>query len=158
MPRSDLHYYEGPLSREQYLNNRLLPKINLYFNLSRKANFAFRALTFLSLVLTASIPVLIKLNIVPEIRDHVLLIISLLLILLSALGQVFAFREKYINYKRSEDQLFREYQLFAAGVQPYEGIESLKTFIENCENIILKERREITVYSTRSRIKAIEHV
>jgi hypothetical protein len=83
--------------------------------------------------------------------------------LISLEAGVFNFREKFKNYKKSEDQLTNELMLFQTGSEPYHvqlsnGEESFiyRLFVSRVESIILRERDDTVEKMTRISLENIK--
>lgn len=163
--RKDLKYYED-FQAKDYIQDRLISKIKLYFKYSRRTERAYRAILFFTLCFGALVPVLmnwdyLKNYAVGESNMGILFstICSIVVIILVSLEATFKYRERLQNYKKTEDQLTRELYLFQSGSRPYnlDGSNSDKAnfrlLVTRVESIIEQEREDTIEKATAEAIE-----
>jgi hypothetical protein len=154
--REDLKFYEY-IQPADYIRDRLIDKIRLYFKFSRRCERAYRFILFFTLFFGALVPVVLnwdyladyKIGNVTDVNTFLATSFSIIVILLLSLETTFSFRERLKNYKKTEDQLTHELYLYQSGTEPYNLSGSNKDsnfqlLVLRVESII-KEEREDTI-------------
>lgn len=155
--REDLKFYED-LQPADYIRERLIFKIKLYFKSSRRCERAYRLIVFFTLCFGALVPVVMNWNYLKDFsigNDSDLgallaTIFSIIVIILVSLETTFNFREQLRNYKKTEDQLTHELYLYQSGSEPYDQggpdheKKNFQLLVFRVESMI-KEEREDTI-------------
>ncbi len=142
------------LSKEDYIEKRLIRKINLYYDKSLNYNRKYRVILLGSLIIGSLIPIIINWNFLEQygINDVIATILSILVVIMVSIEVTFNFREQFKNYKKAEDQLTSEMYLFQTNTDPYlhEDAElNFKLLVKRVESIIAKERLDTIVKITQ---------
>lgn len=128
------------MTPEQYIQERVNDQLAWY---SKKSTFNkswhFR-LQLITLVAAALVPVISLSSSEWSVRVLVALTGSIAAI---AAGMVtlYQFRERWVDYRSTAEQLKYEKYLFLTGSKPYVNDESFLLFVSRVENIILQENR-----------------
>lgn len=138
------------ISPEEYMQDRVMYKINLYAKMSAQQKFRYQLTSVLAIICAASVPVLINL------RVHVLVptILSLVVTILVSLEKLFHFREHWRNYDAVETFLRSEQLQFQtlSGVYKEKAAkpeEAFRLFVRRIEEGIKEERNDTIEMRTR---------
>ena len=153
--REELKVYED-LQPADYLQDRLIFKIQLYFKLSRRCEKAYRFSAFSTLCFGALVPVVMNWNYLKgysighetDLGTFLATVFSIIVIILVSLETTFHFRERLQNYKKTEDQLTHELYIYQSGSEPYNLRDPIKErenfhlLVLRVEAIIREERAD----------------
>jgi hypothetical protein len=152
--RQDLKYYQQ-MTAEEYINDRVLFKIKLYYLFGKQNKRWYNLIAVLSIIAGLMVPLSLGLNL--EYSKEYATFLSLFAGgLISLEAAVFNFKEKFKSYKKTEDQLTNELILFQTNTEPYNfkspsednsGIFHL--LVSRVESAILKERDDTVEKMTR---------
>ena len=148
--RSDLKYYED-LTQKEYIEDRLIGKIRLYYKFSRRCERAYRFVVFSTLTFGALVPICLNWDYLNDTSGGegsnlgitLSTIFSIVVIILVALVTTFKWRERLQNYKKTEDELTHELFLFQSKTEPYHiqnDTNNFKLLVFRTESIIRNER------------------
>ena len=159
--RKDLKYYQQ-MTAEEYINDRVLFKIKLYYLLGKRNKSWYNLIAILSIVAGLLIPLSLSLNI-PYSKEYATFLSLLAGGLISLEAAVFNFKDKFKGYKKAEDQLTNELILFQTNTAPY-NIAHLsvdcnamfRLLVSRVESIILKERDDTVEKITRMSLEQIK--
>jgi hypothetical protein len=152
--RNDLRYYQQ-MTAEQYINDRVLFKIRLYYLFGKRNKIWYNIIAVLSIIFGLLVPLSLGLN-VKYSKEYATSFALLAGGLISLETAVFNFKEKFKSYKKTEDQLTNELILFQANAEPYysdskvqSNTDMFRLFVNRVESIILKERDDTVEKITR---------
>ena len=152
--RKDLKYYQQ-MTAEEYINDRLLYKIKLYYLFSKRNKRWYNLIAILSIVAGLLIPLSLGLNIKYS-KEYATILSLFAGALISLEAAVFNFKEKFKSYKKTEDQLTNEMILFQTNTEPYnfktpsdDSRAVFRLLVSRAESIILKERDDTVEKMTR---------
>lgn len=148
--REDLRYYEN-MQAKDYIDDRLIYKIKLYFKFSRRCERAYRFIVFFTLLFGALVPIFMNWDYLngynfgedSNLGKQLATFFSIIVIILVSFEATFKFRERLQNYKKTEDQLTHELYLFQSGTYPYElksEEDNFRLLVFRVESIIREER------------------
>ncbi len=143
------------LTVNEYIANRVLFKIRLYFKKSKFYKFWYRGLLLLTLIFGALVPVFVNWQSISGHKD-IATVFSILVIVFVSIETTFQFRETYKNYKLTEDKLTTQLHLFQTNSEPYnlnDKTENFKNFVSEIESIIALERKETIKSLTKAQVK-----
>jgi hypothetical protein len=133
------------ITAEEYIDERFNPMRGWYDKKATNTKNLYLRMRAASVVGGAIVPVLINVHI-GKIGDLFIDIltsaISLVVVVFVSLESVFHYRERWNNYRSTEQLLSNEYFKFVSGEGPYsklENREALLTFINRVEGIIQRE-------------------
>lgn len=131
---------------QEYIEDRVQFKINLYFKKARRYRFYHLFFAVIIAVSAAIVPVLINLKDDYQYVQKLATILSILVTISVALQEIFRFREHWRNYNLIDTSLRREEMLFSMSSEPYASLKTLKgkqdLFVERIEGLIEEERKE----------------
>ena len=155
--RTDLKYYRE-MSPENYINDRVLYKIKLYFLFGQRSKRWYNFIAILSVISGLLVPLFLNLDFKYS-KEYATALTLFAGALISLEATVFNFREKYKSYKKTEDQLTNELVLYQTNTDPYK-IEDPKAlfglFVSRVESIILKEREDTVEKLTRMSLEQLK--
>lgn len=134
-------YYEK-LTLKDYINDRVIEKIRLYYSLSRRNIIYYRIITIVTLLSGILAPIFYHFTLI-DIANQKLIATTLSTIVVFGVSieSLFSFRETAKNYKNAENSLVNEYYLFQAKHEPYNKADNLlEVLVFRVESLILKER------------------
>jgi hypothetical protein len=159
--RTDLKYYKQ-MSPEEYINERVINKIKIYFLFGQRNKRWYNLIAILSITAGVLVPVVLNFNI-KYAKEYATALTLLAGGLISLEAAVFNFKEKYKSYKKTEDQLTNELMLFQTSTEPYNAIVSAgnpeaiyQLFVSRVESTILKERDDTIEKVTRMSLDQIK--
>jgi hypothetical protein len=131
---------------QEYLEDRVQFKINLYFKKARSYRFYHLSFAVIIAISAAIVPILINLNDSHEYFQKLATILSVLVTISVALQEIFRFREHWRNYNFIDTSLRREEMLFSMSSEPYASLktpeEKQHLFVQRIEDLIEEERKE----------------
>ena len=152
--RKDLKYYQQ-MTAEQYINDRVLFKIKLYYLFGERNKLWYNIIAILSIVSGLMVPLFLSLNIKYS-KEYATFFTLFAGGLISLEAAVFNFKEKFKGYKKTEDQLTNELILFQTNTEPYDfksqnndSSAVFRLLVSRVESIILKERDDTIEKITR---------
>jgi len=152
--RKDLKYYQQ-MTAEEYINDRVLYKIKLYYLFGKRNKRWYNLIAILSIVAGLLIPLSLGLDIKYS-KEYATFLSLFAGGLISLEAAVFNFKEKFKSYKKTEDQLTNELILFQTNTEPYnfksqkeDSIDVFRLLVSRVESIILKERDDTVEKVTR---------
>lgn len=158
--RKDLKYYQQ-MTAEEYINDRVLFKIKLYYLFSKRNKGWYNTIAVLSIFAGLLVPLFLALNL-KHARGYATFLSLFAAALISLEAAVFNFKEKFKAYKKTEDQLTNELILFQTSTEPYnlklaeEDTKVLfRLFVSRVEAIILRERDDTVEKITRMSLEQI---
>src|SRR5215204_6023262 len=104
--RNDLKFYQH-MTPEQYINERVIKKIKIYFLFAKNNKLWFSVISILSITAGICVPLVLNFNF-RFAKEYATVLTLIAGGLISLEAGVFNFREKFKNYKKSEDQLTNE--------------------------------------------------
>src|SRR5688572_18700608 len=116
--RTDLKYYKE-MTPEEYINDRVLYKIKLYYLFGQRNKRWYHVLAVVSIISGLSIPILLNIDIKYS-KQYATALSLITGGVISLEAAVFNFKDKYKSYKKTEDQLTNELILYQANTEPYE--------------------------------------
>jgi hypothetical protein len=139
------------MQAKDYINDRLIPKIQLYFKFSQRCGKAYRFIVFFTLLFGALVPIFLNWDLLTgynigedsNLGKQFATFFSILVIILVSFEATFKFRERLQNYKKTEDQLTHELYLFQSRTDPYElksEEDNFRLLVFRVESIIREER------------------
>ena len=165
--RPDLKYYRE-LTPENYINDRVLFKIRLYFYFGKRNKRWYNLLAVISIISGLLVPLFLNLEF-PYSKQFATAFSLLAGGLVSLEAFVYNFREKFKNYKKTEDQLTNELFLYQTYTEPYKVDKILDNkhykedpgsvfslFVSRVESIILKERDDTVEKLTRMSLEQLK--
>lgn len=131
------------ISPDEYMQDRVIYKINLYDRLGDEQKWLYWGTSLVSIVLAASVPVLINLGVDVIIPT----VLSLIVTILVAVEKLFHFREHWRNYDEIAAFLRSEQLLFQTGTGDYKEKEkscelAYQRFVTRVERAICNERAD----------------
>lgn len=131
------------ISREEYMKDRVVYKINLYDKLSKEQKFRYQITSLVGIILSASVPALITVG-VPSVIPTVL---SVMVTILIAVEKLFHFREHWRNYDMLAAYLRTEQLKYQTGAGEYakkaqDAEKAYKLFVKRVERAIQDERND----------------
>jgi hypothetical protein len=159
--RKDLKYYQQ-ITAEEYINDRVLFKIKLYYFFGKRNKHWYNLIAILSIIAGLMIPLSLAVNL--EYSKEYATFLSLFTGgLISLEAAVFNFKEKFKSYKKTEDQLTNELILFQTNTEPYNSKSTsqdsnaiFRLFVSRVESIILKERDDTVEKITRMSLEQMK--
>jgi Protein of unknown function (DUF4231) len=152
--RNDLKYYQQ-MTAEDYINDRVLYKIKLYYLFGKRNKLWYNVIAILSIIAGLLIPLSLALD-VKYSKEYATFLSLFAGGLISLEAAVFNFKEKFKSYKKTEDQLTNELILFQTNTEPYnfksqkeDSIDIFRLLVSRVESIILKERDDTVEKITR---------
>lgn len=133
------------LTAEEYIDERFNPMRAWYDKKATSTKNLYLRMRATSVVGGAIVPVLINVHsnkIGDLIIDILTSAISLIVVVFVSLESVFHYRERWNNYRSTEQLLSNEYFKFVSGEGPYSNLkdrEALLKFINRVEGIIQRE-------------------
>jgi Protein of unknown function (DUF4231) len=159
--RTDLKYYQQ-MTPEQYINDRVLFKIKLYYLLGKRDKLWYNLIAIFTIISGLLVPLFLNLDFKFS-KEYATVLTLITGGLISLETVVFNFKEKFKSYKKTEDQLTNELILFQTMTEPY-NIQSptddnsalFRLFVSRVESTILKERDETVEKMTRISLEQIK--
>lgn len=152
--RNDLKYYQQ-MTAAEYINDRVLYKIKLYYLFGKRNKLWYNVIAILSIIAGLLIPLSLSLDMEYS-REYATFLSLFAGGLISLEAAVFNFKEKFKSYKKTEDQLTNELILFQTNTEPYnfksqreDSIDIFRLLVSRVESIILKERDDTIEKITR---------
>ena len=131
---------------QEYLEDRVQFKINLYFKKARRYRFYHLFFAVIIAISAAIVPVLINLKNDYYHFQELATILSVLVTISVALQEIFRFREHWRNYNLIDTSLRREEMLFSMSAEPYASLKTPEKkrhlFVQRIEGLIEEERKE----------------
>ena len=159
--RKDLKYYEE-ITTEEYINDRVLYKIKLYFLFGKRNKGWYNVIAVLAIISGLFVPLFLALD-VRYAKEYATFFSLFAGGLISLEAAVFNFKEKFKSYKKTEDQLTNELILFQTKTEPYFNESSaenskamFRLFVSRVESIILKERDDTIEKITRMSLEQMK--
>ena len=159
--RKDLKYYQQ-MTAEEYINDRVLYKIKLYYLFSKRNKLWYNVIAILSIIAGLLIPLSLALDIKYS-KEYATFLSLFAGGLISLEAAVFNFKEKFKSYKKTEDQLTNELILFQTHTEPYnfrslktDGSDPFRLLVSRAESIILKERDDTVEKMTRMSLEQMK--
>jgi len=159
--RRDLKYYQQ-ITPEEYINDRVLFKIKLYYYFGKKSKGWYNLIAILSIVSGLLVPLFLGLD-VKYAKYYATFFTLFAGGLISLEAAVFNFKEKFKSYKKTEDQLTNELILFQTNTEPYsfnlpieDNNAMFRLFVSRVESIILKERDDTVEKMTRMSLEQMK--
>jgi hypothetical protein len=159
--RRDLKFYQQ-ITAEDYINDRVLYKIKLYFLFGKRSRAWYNVIAILSIISGLLVPLFLALD-VKYAKEYATFFTLLAGCLISLEAAVFNFKEKFKSYKKTEDQLTNELILFQTNTEPYDVKSSaensnaiFRLFVSRVESIILKERDDTVEKITRMSLEQMK--
>lgn len=157
--RPDVVELNKSFSVSEYIDNRAIYKIKLYFLLSRRSERRYKLISVAVLVLSALVPVVLNSSFLGLESGRMFLasIFSFGVVALFSLESVYGFREQWKGYKTAEDEITAELNLFQLRAEPYGAgcTDPEKLLVMRVEGIILKERKD-TLEKLTARIRELD--
>lgn len=135
------------LTPEEYMEDRVIYKINLYGKLGDRHRRFYYISSFISILCAALVPVLIQRE-----NDLSAIILSLIVTILVSLEKLFHFRQHWRNYDSVESYLRREQILYQRRADVYKeksDEEAAELFVRRIEDGIKHERDETIEMRTK---------
>lgn len=135
------------ITPQEYMQDRVIYKMDVYGKLGRKQKRLYQVTSFLGIVISASVPVLINLNVILIVPT----LLSLAVTILVAAEKLFHFREHWRNYDSCASFLRSEQLLFQTKAGIYErkendeneaGVYKRKENDENDAGVYKREENE----------------
>jgi Protein of unknown function (DUF4231) len=159
--RKDLKYYQR-MSAEEYINDRVLFKIKLYYLFGKRNKLWYNLIAILSIISGLMVPLSLNLNLKYS-KEYATFLSLFAGGLISLEAAVFNFKEKFKSYKKTEDQLTNELILFQTNTEPYSIKSSMedssaifRLLVSRSESIILKERDDTVEKMTRMSLEQMK--
>jgi hypothetical protein len=159
--RMDLKYYQQ-MSAEEYINDRLLFKIKLYYYFGRRNKRLYGMLAVLAIIAGLLVPLSLVLDLLYS-KGYATFLSLFTGGIISLEATVFNFKEKFKSYKKTEDQLTNELILFQTKTEPYffnvavgEDKALFRLLVSRVESIILKERDDTIEKITRMSLEQMK--
>ncbi|MBX2847967.1 MAG: DUF4231 domain-containing protein [Acidiferrobacterales bacterium] len=128
------------MSPEQYLKERVDDQLAWYSKKSAtNKNWHFR-LQLVTLIAAALVPVISLSSSAMGVRIVVAIVGSIAAVAAGVVA-LYQFRDLWIDYRSTAEQLKYERYLFLTGSEPYGTEECFSLFVNRVENIILEENR-----------------
>lgn len=131
------------ITADEYMQQRVDPKINVYARLSRLYRAGYLVLGTVSIVASALVPVLINANLDVQYPKFLPTLLSLVVTILVAVEKLFRFRDHWRNFDLAEEMLRREKFLYQARSGEYAAKsdpEAFRLFVRRFEERIRAER------------------
>jgi len=154
--RTDIKFYQQ-MTAEQYINDRVLFKIRLYYFLGKRNKRWYNLIAILSILSGLMVPLFLNLDFAFS-KEYATALTLITGALISFETVVFNFKEKFKSYKKTEDQLTNELILYQTNTEPYKNLNGVPVkpsdylftlFVSRVESIILKERDDTIEKITR---------
>ncbi len=131
------------ITHKDYMIDRVLYKMGVYEKKGKRERIYYRATSFAGIVISASVPVLINLNV----NQIVPTLLGLMVTILVASEKLFHFREHWRNYDSVAASLRSEQLLFQTKSGVYEQKENhenvaFQLFVKRVEDLIKEERTD----------------
>jgi hypothetical protein len=159
--RRDLKYYQL-MTAEQYINDRVLFKIKLYYLFGKRSKRWYNLIAILSIIAGLMVPLSLSLNLKYS-KEYATFLSLFAGGLISLEAAVFNFKEKFKSYKKTEDQLTNELILFQTNTEPYnfrspaeDSNAIFRLLVSRVESIILKERDDTVEKITRMSLEQMK--
>lgn len=136
------------LTPEEYMEDRVGYKINLYVKLSDRHRWLYYISSLTSIVCAATVPVLIQSE---GYKVHAI-VLSLIVTVMVSVEKLFQFRQHWRNYDTIESYLRREQLLYQRRAGIYKDKseeEAAEIFVSRIEDGIKHEREETIEMRTR---------
>lgn len=134
-----------PLTAEQYLQQRVDDQLAWYDRKARVFKKRHRWLKGTSIVLSASIPVLIALSNQMEMLKYVAALCGAVVTIIEGFSAMFRDKDLLLAYRSAREGLMREKMLFLSQAQAYAGLsqkDALLQLVERCEAILGGENEQ----------------
>jgi len=159
--RKDLKYYQQ-MTTEEYINDRVLFKIKLYYLFAERNKLWYSIIAILAILSGLLVPLFLSLDIKYS-KEYATFFTLFAGGLISLETAVFNFKEKFKSYKKTEDQLTNELILFQTNTEPYdfksqkndENNAVFRLLVSRVESIILKERDDTIEKITRISLEKV---
>lgn len=159
--RKDLKYYQQ-ITAEEYINDRVLFKIKLYYLFGKRNKRWYNLIAILSIISGLLVPLSLGLNLKYS-KEYATFLSLFAGGLISLEAAVFNFKEKFKSYKKTEDQLTNELILFQTNTEPYnfrspaeDSNAIFRLLVSRVESIILKERDDTVEKITRMSLEQMK--
>ena len=139
---------ELKLTPEEYMEDRVVYKINLYGKLGDRHRWLYYSSSLISIFCAATVPVLIQSE---GYKVHAI-VLSLIVTVMVSVEKLFQFRQHWRNYDTIESYLRSEQILFQrrAGIyKDKKDEEALEIFVNRIEDGIKHEREETIEMRTK---------
>jgi len=145
-----LDKFQGKISEEQYLKDRLDDQINWYDTKSQFNKKWFVILKFLELIMATSIPFIVGfISYETMWLKFVAGFLGLLVAIVSGVQSIFKFHENWIQYRTTAETLKHEKYLYLTKTRPYDKEDAFNKLVERVESLISKEHSRWSHYFSK---------
>lgn len=120
-----------------YKDKRIKDQIEYYSNKSSKYKKCYKILIVISIISSASIPVITYVN-----SNLTTAILGAISTISFSTNSLFRFKEKAILYRYIAEEIKRQQFLYDMHVDPYNKSNAEQLFVTNCENIFEDEHEQ----------------
>lgn len=124
---------------KEYINDRLNDQIRWYSNKSSSAQQIYKILRLISIVLSASIPLIIGLVSINDLWQYVIGIMGVIITVIEGWLSLAKYHENWIEYRSISEFLKHEKYMYLTKTGIYRNDDNFKYLVERVENIISKE-------------------
>jgi uncharacterized protein YacL len=138
------------ITPDEYMKDRVIYKLDVYDRLSKRHELLYKTTSLVGIILAASVPVLINL----QVNSIVPTVLSLIVTILVSVEKLFHFREHWRNYDEMAAFLRSEQLKFQTRAGEYARKDensdpSFQKFVARTERAIIDERKETIEMRTR---------
>jgi hypothetical protein len=127
------------VNEQEYLKSRVDDQIDWYNAKSLSAHRAYKSLQIFQIAGAALVPFLASYAGSVASIPIVLGVLGVLLAVAGGLLALFQYQERWIEYRTTCESLKQERYLFLTRTEPYNGENSLQTFVKQVEGLISRE-------------------
>ncbi len=140
------------MTEDEYISQRLDDQMAYYSATSTKNKTYYFRSKVIIIILSSSLPFLttFPVSTIPYTQitgSHLVGLIGAVIAILSGVGGLFKFHEKWLSYRKIKEQLEREKIMYQTQSGAYESGSTFKLFVANVEKIMDSENNSWVNYS-----------